>query len=344
MALSQVVVFQQKRPAWPESTPPEFKSLAEECWQPNPTARPSFDSILDQLMRIRATIKERSKPLDAILARSTQSLGEDESESPLLGVSEHASIDFSMSDWTPQIVRYTEALPQIPPSALSIVHARPKVQSSPSAGFFITAAALPTNVLQLDDLQAAAANSINARGKRSERVDRYEPRKSFSVQIASVQAEALFILNSPQHSPRKSCSTMANVGRLSEDTSLPFRTAQNGLVSQNGLISASLLNNQEGKVDEEHFFDVLNHRQSSFARATVPTTTGDSTTLSSCILDETCRDESFHPVQPVSTTRFGLVKKKERDHDFKQNERHRLAQGEKKKKSFMARFMHLFKI
>ena len=193
-------MFQQKRPAWPESTPPEFKSLAEVCWQPNPSARPSFDTILDQLMRMRATIKEKSKPLDAILARSPRSLEEDESRPPLLSVAEHASINFSMSDWVPHIMEEVTAnftppscpssrlssvlgnvphqplVPAITPPTSSNHRPRPKAQSSPSIEPSSINNALPTSVLQLNDLQAAAANGL--RGKKSGRLD---SRETFST-------------------------------------------------------------------------------------------------------------------------------------------------------------------
>lgn len=59
MALGQIIVFRHKRPSFPKDTPPAFKSLAERCWHPKPSSRPSFEEILDELQKMRETTNER---------------------------------------------------------------------------------------------------------------------------------------------------------------------------------------------------------------------------------------------------------------------------------------------
>ncbi|PNW79397.1 hypothetical protein CHLRE_09g413400v5 [Chlamydomonas reinhardtii] len=45
-----------RRPVFPLGTPAAFKGLAERCWAPEPAARPTFNEILDTLLRLRAEV------------------------------------------------------------------------------------------------------------------------------------------------------------------------------------------------------------------------------------------------------------------------------------------------
>ncbi|KAG2426117.1 hypothetical protein HYH02_014872 [Chlamydomonas schloesseri] len=45
-----------RRPVFPLGTPAAFKELAERCWVPDPAQRPSFNEILDTLLRLRAEV------------------------------------------------------------------------------------------------------------------------------------------------------------------------------------------------------------------------------------------------------------------------------------------------
>ncbi|KAG2431465.1 hypothetical protein HXX76_009480 [Chlamydomonas incerta] len=45
-----------RRPVFPLGTPAAFKHLAERCWAPDPAGRPSFNEILDTLLRLRAEV------------------------------------------------------------------------------------------------------------------------------------------------------------------------------------------------------------------------------------------------------------------------------------------------
>ena len=71
MALGQLIVFKHKRPSFPKDTPPPFRALAERCWHPKASSRPTFQAILDELQRIKATIIEKPKTWPASPALST---------------------------------------------------------------------------------------------------------------------------------------------------------------------------------------------------------------------------------------------------------------------------------
>ncbi|KAF8060038.1 serine/threonine-protein kinase [Scenedesmus sp. PABB004] len=58
------------RPAFPDFTPGEFRSLAERCWATEPDKRPSFEEILATLQRMRARQGGRTAPMPRVTPRS----------------------------------------------------------------------------------------------------------------------------------------------------------------------------------------------------------------------------------------------------------------------------------
>lgn len=66
MAIGQLIVFKHKRPRFPKDTPIAIKDLAERCWQPKATSRPSFETILEELQKLKASIDEQSEPWPAV--------------------------------------------------------------------------------------------------------------------------------------------------------------------------------------------------------------------------------------------------------------------------------------
>lgn len=62
VALGQIIVFKHKRPSFPRDTPPALRNLAELCWHPIASSRPSFEIILDELQKIRAELQEKPRP------------------------------------------------------------------------------------------------------------------------------------------------------------------------------------------------------------------------------------------------------------------------------------------
>ena len=197
VALSQMIVFQHKRPCWPDSTPPEYKDLAEKCWQPDPSSRPSFDVILDDLAKMRAGVKDACKPIDLILARPPLESNKDGSWA--LGVAEYASIntgsdelgmpvimgDPSPSTLSPPLVQQSSLVPE---SSKQISGQRS--ERSPSHG---AAARVSTSfsLLNLDDLSAAAAKNKGGRmyGHEAAETESFQV-QSLQFEIASIQAEA----------------------------------------------------------------------------------------------------------------------------------------------------------
>ena len=181
-SLCQLVVFQHKRPGWRSSTPSDFKALVEECWQPKAEARPSFDSILEQLIRMRAGIKERSKPLNSILARkaaASDARGDSDGESyvpPDMGTAVNASVNESMSFWVPTIMESNPDIPALPQISDLDIAASAGLISSPS----LAAGSLPSPpdkvsqvirppLLNLSDLQQMSGAS-KTRSKNSSRL------------------------------------------------------------------------------------------------------------------------------------------------------------------------------
>ena len=58
------------RPEFPESTPADFKELAALCWVKDPEARPSFATVLEKLVGLRAKLPMVTPPVDlSILAK-----------------------------------------------------------------------------------------------------------------------------------------------------------------------------------------------------------------------------------------------------------------------------------
>ena len=62
VALGQIIVFKHKRPSFPRDTPPALRNLAELCWHPIASSRPSFETILEELQKIRAELQEKPRP------------------------------------------------------------------------------------------------------------------------------------------------------------------------------------------------------------------------------------------------------------------------------------------
>ena len=62
MALGQVIVFRHKRPSFPKDTPLALIAIAELCWHPKASSRPTFQVILDELQKIKESIAERPLP------------------------------------------------------------------------------------------------------------------------------------------------------------------------------------------------------------------------------------------------------------------------------------------
>ena len=52
--LTQLTVFCHQRPGFPDDVPVGFKDLAEKCWRPSPSSRPSFEVILETLVQLKA--------------------------------------------------------------------------------------------------------------------------------------------------------------------------------------------------------------------------------------------------------------------------------------------------
>ena len=151
-SLGHLIVFQNKRPSWPDTTPLDYKDLAERCWQPKAQDRPSFDFIVQELTRMRASVMERSKPLDAILARGPVNVQTSSQEGPsALGVAVHASTEAEDDEWTPTIMEGPPTGPRAATFAPAVLP-RQALESSPSA---------PT-VLRLSDLISA---TISNKGK-----------------------------------------------------------------------------------------------------------------------------------------------------------------------------------
>ena len=62
VALGQLIVFKHKRPSFPHDIPPALRNIAEMCWHPLASSRPTFETILDDLQKIRADLLETPQP------------------------------------------------------------------------------------------------------------------------------------------------------------------------------------------------------------------------------------------------------------------------------------------
>jgi len=62
VALGQLIVFRHKRPSFPNDIPAALRNIAELCWHPIASSRPSFDTVLDELQKIRADLLEKPQP------------------------------------------------------------------------------------------------------------------------------------------------------------------------------------------------------------------------------------------------------------------------------------------
>lgn len=55
------IVSNTLRPKIPESCDPEWKSLMEQCWSPEPSERPAFAEISNQLRAMAASIPQKGQ-------------------------------------------------------------------------------------------------------------------------------------------------------------------------------------------------------------------------------------------------------------------------------------------
>ncbi|GFR45644.1 hypothetical protein Agub_g7054, partial [Astrephomene gubernaculifera] len=51
------VALRGLRPSFPPQTPPDFRRLAERCWQADPRSRPTFEAVLAELQRMSAAFE-----------------------------------------------------------------------------------------------------------------------------------------------------------------------------------------------------------------------------------------------------------------------------------------------
>lgn len=68
-------VFNGARPHMPENLPPAYKRLITDCWQKEPTARPTFPAVHSRLRELydEATAVRRPDPPEGTLPRPLHS-------------------------------------------------------------------------------------------------------------------------------------------------------------------------------------------------------------------------------------------------------------------------------